>query len=576
MIRLLPALLLLIVLPFVASPYVVTLANYIGISALAALGLVLLTGVGGLTSFGQAAFVGIGAYATAVWSLQGGSPWVGLLLAVALSGLVAALLGLATLRLGGHLLPLSTIAWGLAIFFLFGNLETLGRHNGLSGIPPAASILQSGRGGYVLVWTMVIAAILLCGNLLDSRQGRAIRGLRGGVAMAESLGINTFRVKLAVFVLAGVLAGLSGWLYAHVQRFISPTSFDVGPGMEYLFMAILGGAGHIVGAVLGAALVTISRDVLQDVLPYVMKDSGQAEAIVFGTLFILVMHRARGGLMPVLLRWFPERHPRLGEAAPLPRRSAPRAGQPLLEVADMAKRFGGLVAVNGVGFAVMAGEILGLIGPNGAGKSTLFNLLSGTLPADAGSVRFLGQDIAGLPARRIAALGIARSFQHIRLRPTMSLLDNVMLGAHLRGRSGWLRGALRLNRAEETALRAEALHQLRRVGLDAAPFGRAGELALGQQRILEVARALAADPVLIMLDEPAAGLRRAEKQALAALLRALRDEGVTILLVEHDMEFVMSLVDRVVVMQFGRVLAAGTPAAIRADAAVQSAYLGDA
>ncbi len=578
---LLPALVLgLAGLPLVASPYFITLMNYIGMSALAALGLVLLTGVGGLTSFGQAAFVGIGAYATAWFTTtQGGSPWLGLVLALVLSGAVAMVLGVATLRLGGHLLPLSTIAWGLAIFFFFGNSLALGGHNGISGIPPVALgpyPLSSSAAAYGLIWLSLGGVMWLCANLLGARQGRAIRALRGGAAMAESLGIDSFRIRLAVFVLSAVLAGLSGWLYAHVQRFVGPTAFDVGPGMEYLFMAMLGGAGQIGGAVLGAAVVTFAKDGLQDVLPYLVKQSGPIEVIVFAVLFILVLQRARGGLIPALRRLVPAATPPIPAEAELPRRRLPAPGAHLLTLAAVTKRFGGLVAVNGVSFTLHAGEILGLIGPNGAGKSTLFNLISGAARIDSGLVHFLDLDITGLPARRVAAQGIARSFQHVRLRPTMSLLENVMLGAHLRGGAGLIAGALRLDRAEERRIAGVAMAQLRRVGLAATPHAMAGSLPLGQQRVLEIARALAADPVLIMLDEPAAGLRHAEKQALATLLRTLRAEGVSILLVEHDMEFVMSVVDRAVVMEFGSVIAEGAPAAIRADAAVQRAYLGAA
>jgi len=248
--------------------------------------------------------------------------------------------------------------------------------------------------------------------------------------------------------------------------------------------------------------------------------------------------------------------------------------EPRLQVQGLVKRFGGLVAVNDVGFSLRAGEILGLIGPNGAGKSTLFNVISGAAAPSAGRIQFLGHDIIGLPARRIAARGIARTFQHVRLRPTMTLLENVMLGTHLRTRAGLVAGALRLDRAEERAARAEAMRALLRVGLADRPYELAGNLPLARQRLLEVARALAADPLLIILDEPAAGLRRAEKQALADLLRTLRGEGMTILLVEHDMEFVMGLVDRIVVMQFGTRIAAGAPAEIRTDPRVQEAYLG--
>jgi branched-chain amino acid transport system permease protein len=243
-------------------------------------------------------------------------------------------------------------------------------------------------------------------------------------------------------------------------------------------------------------------------------------------------------------------------------------------VRNAVKRFGGLVAVNDVSFDVRAGEIVGLIGPNGAGKSTMFNLLTGTAPMTGGNVEFLGLDVSGLTQRAIAQRGMARTFQHVKLRPHMSLLDNVALGAHGRTRAGVLAAGLRLDRREEAQIMAEARRQLARIGLADRAHELAGSLPLGTQRILEIARALAADPVLLVLDEPAAGLRRKEKQALGDLLRKLRDEGVTILIVEHDMDFVMKLVDRLVVMTFGSKLVEGTPAAVRADPRVQAAYLG--
>ena len=247
---------------------------------------------------------------------------------------------------------------------------------------------------------------------------------------------------------------------------------------------------------------------------------------------------------------------------------------PVLAAQGVTKRFGGLTAVNDVDFEVHESEIVGLIGPNGAGKSTMFNLLTGTLPMSSGQVEFLGRDITGMAQRRLALAGMARTFQHVKLRPQMSLLDNVALGAHGRTRAGLLAAGLRLERREEAQILAEAWRQLERIGLAQRAHERAGSLPLGTQRILEIARALAADPVLLVLDEPAAGLRRKEKQELGELLRKLRGEGVTILIVEHDMDFVMKLVDRLVVMNFGSKLTEGEPAAVRANEAVQAAYLG--
>ena len=566
--------------PAILQSFTITLMNYIGIYALAALGLVLLTGCGGLTSFGQAAFVGIGAYATAWYtSVHGGSPWIGLVLALAFTGLIATVLGAATLRLGGHFLPLSTIAWGIAIFFLFGNIDALGRYSGLSGIPPISLgplSLADTTANYFFIWAVLGAVMLLSRNLLDSRQGRAIRSLRGGTAMVESLAIGSFRMRLAVFVLAGLLAGLSGWLYAHLQRYVSPAPFDIRPGIELLLMALVGGAGQIAGAVVGAAIVVLLKNILQDVLPPITRYSAQLEVVFFGILFVVLLQRARNGVVPMLRRFLPRRDPRKPALGPpLPRRAqAASAAWPVLRIEGATRSFGALVAVNDVSFEVRSHELLALIGPNGAGKSTLLNLITGTLKPDAGRVVFLGDDVTHLQPRHIAAKGMGRTFQHVKLRPNMTLLDNVLLGTYCRTRSGLLTGALRLDRPEEKSARAEALRQLERVGLADRFAEVAGNLPLGQQRLLEVARALAADPVLVVLDEPAAGLRQLEKRTLSDLLRSLRSEGMTIVLVEHDMDFVMNLVDRIVVMDFGVKLAEGLPAQIRADARVQEAYLG--
>jgi ABC-type branched-subunit amino acid transport system ATPase component/ABC-type branched-subunit amino acid transport system permease subunit len=569
----------LLAAPFVLGSFAITLLNYIGISALVALGLVLLTGIGGMTSFGQAAFVGIAAYATA-WATttQELSPWLGLLVALAATGLAALAIGVATLRLGGHFLSLSTVAWGISIYFLFGNIAGLGQNSGISGIPPiriGSMALLSSPAMYYLIWLIVGLSALASVNMLNSREGRAMRSLRGGGILLASVGIDAFRIRLVTFVVAALLAGLAGWLYAHMNRFVSPAPFDVAPGIEYLLMTMVGGAGYISGAVAGAALITLLKNWLQDALPLVTNNPAQLEAIVFSVLLILLLQYARGGLVSFIVRRLPRAEPAPpSNAAPLPRRKLPETGISVLQVENVVRKFGGLVAVNKVSFELKAGEILGLIGPNGAGKSTMFNLLTGALQANDGRVRFLGEDITRRPQAEIARLGIARTFQHVKLRPNMSLLDNVALGAYARGRAGFLRSALRLDRTEEKRVLHEAHRQLQRVGLGERPYELAGNLSLGSQRILEVARALAADPVLVVLDEPAAGLRQREKEMLARLLRQLRDEAVTILIVEHDMDFVMGLVDRLVVMEFGCKLVEGEPAAVRADPKVQEAYLG--
>jgi branched-chain amino acid transport system permease protein len=580
--------LVLALAPWLSGNFVVSLLNDIGIGALVALGLVLLTGVGGATSFGQAAFVGIAAYASAwLTTSLGLSPWLGLAFALLLTGLSALAIGVLTLHLGGHFLPLSTIAWGLSIAILFGNVEALGRHTGLSNIPPlhiGAWSLADPRAMYYLIWTLVGLALLFGYNLLRSRPGRAMRSLRGGAILLASVGADAYRVRLTLFIIAALLAGLAGWLYAHMNRFISPTPFDMRASIEYLLMAVAGGVGHLIGALLGSGVVLALKNTIQDTLPLLTQRAGQVESVVFAALFIALMHFARGGVMGAATRW---RRRRGAPAAamppdsgppvtPLPRREMPAHGTPILSVQSAVKRFGGLTAVNGVSFDVSAGEIVGLIGPNGAGKSTMFNLLTRTLQMTEGQVRFMGRDISNMSQRQVARLGLARTFQHVKLRPHMNLLDNVALGAYARTRAGVLRAGLRLNRIDERRIMQEARHQLERIGLGERALEWAGSLPLGTQRILEIARALAADPVLLVLDEPAAGLRRNEKMALSELLRKLRGEGVTILIVEHDMDFVMKLVDRLVVMNFGAKLIEGAPAAVRADAQVQAAYLGGA
>lgn len=560
--------------------------NSIGIASLVVLGLVVLTGVGGLTSFGQAAFVGIGAYATAYLSTTAGySPWVGLLAALVLTFVVSYVLGQITLSLSGHYLPLSTIAVCLVFYYLYGNLGFLGRHDGIPGIPPIEifgfSLLKA-KHIYFLIWACVLLAVWFSKNLLDSRPGRAIRSLKSGAGMAESFGVHTKYYKVVAFVYAGVLAGLAGWLYAHEQRAVSPSTFGINYGIEYLFMAVIGGSANIWGAVFGSTLILTMKDHIQDIVPQLLNTSANFEMVVFGILMVFILHHAREGLWPILVNFVAkftgnqlvQPKPIPEASSVLPQRARPQHGGLILEVDNIRKEFGGLVAVNDISFNIHAGQIMGLIGPNGAGKSTTFNLITGVHSLTRGSVRFMGQEIGSLSSRKIAALGVGRTFQHVQLLPTMSVLENVALGAHLRVNTGIVQSLLHLERDTEAQMLQEAKKQLERVGLGDYLHEQAGNLSLGQQRIVEIARALALDPTLLLLDEPAAGLRYKEKQELASVLSGLRDEGMSILLVEHDMDFVMRLTNHLVVMDFGTRIAEGTPEQIQVNPVVLEAYLG--
>lgn len=568
--------------PLVLPPFWITLLNYFVLSSLVALGLVLLTGIGGTTSFGQAAFVGIGAYSTAIITANYGlSPWIGFAGAVLVTIICALAVGFTMLRLSGHYLPLGTLAWSVSLFYVFGTFPGLGGPAGLTGIPAIEIGGISFAGGarfYNLSVVALVLSVLALANLLNSQPGRAIRVLPYGSILSESLGINTRRYKLAVFMIAAILAAVSGFLYAHLQRFVNPTPFGVNASIEYLFMAVIGGVSSLWGALLGAGLLTLLKQVVPAVISLTGRIPENVDTILFGLISIFMLHRTSEGLWPAIAKRLPGVHRsttrKFTEPEHAPVQSAERTSGVILDIQGLSKHFGELRAVDNVSFRIEAQKIVALLGPNGAGKSTLFNLLSGVTPPTSGHVVYRGRNITELASRSIVALGVARTFQHVKLVPTMTVLENVAMGAYCRSPASILRSTFRLDVTSEARVLSQAAFHARSVGLGNLLKRPAGELSLGQQRLVEVARALASKPDMLLLDEPAAGLRHGEKAEFTKVLRRLREQGLTMLLVEHDMDFVMSLADRVVVMNFGQKIADGTPDEVKTNRAVIDAYLG--
>jgi branched-chain amino acid transport system permease protein len=561
---------------------------FIGLFSLIVIGLTLLAGHAGQVSLGQAAFYGIGAYISAITTLRLGLPPVlGVMLAVTGAAFIAYLIGAPIFFLRGHFLVLGTLGFNIVVDVVIRNVQGLtGGPTGLTGIPPlsvGSTIIAGDQAYYYLIWTLVLVTLWLGRNLIHSRIGRALAAIRASEVAAATLGINPAFYKARMLALSAAFAGLAGALYVHYLGFVSPSPFAFNFSIDLLVMSVLGGIAYLPGAVLGTAVLTVLREVLRTIMPRLLGTGASAEyeIVVFGLLLALVVVLAPGGIwhwLAAVLRLD------AGEStAPLPkplsreRRGVGEdgSGAILLRVEKLQKRFGGILAVRGLSFEVKQGEIYAIIGPNGAGKTTAFNLISGVLRPTSGEIVLRDQIITHLQPYDIAGLGVARTFQTPQVFSDFTVLHNVMMGLHRSLRTGFLGAMFGLGRREDARAASEAAGYLERVGMLDRAMDRAGALPFGAQRLLELSRALATQPALLLLDEPASGLSTTERRELVSLIRQIRESGVTVLLVEHDVSLVMGLADRVLVLNYGEQIAEGTPALVRADPRVIGAYLGD-
>ncbi len=537
--------------------YAMRVLSVAGIYALLAMGYQFIFGHAGALALSQAAFMGIGAYASGLLALRAGLPFdAALPLSVGAPVLLALLVAVPVLRLQTHYFALATLLLSQIAFLAATEWHSLtGGANGLGGVPGVVLLGQSIRPGWPLlaaVWGFVAGGALLAWVIARGRLGPAWAAMRAHPAAAASLGIDGPRLRLIAFLLSAGYAGLAGSLYVHTLRVVSPDALAFPVVVTCLTIVVVGSRTNPVGAIAAAVLVVQ--------LPEWFRGLQDFYLLAYGIALLVFVAAVPGGLMGVLeslaRRVLPPRAAPQPCPAPLPAR--PRSADGLLEITGLSRRFGGVQALDGVSLAVRPGEALGLIGPNGSGKTTLVNVVTGIYPPDAGRVRLGGQDITGWPAHRIARAGIARTFQAPALVEDMTALDNVAV-ARSSGRD---------------LARAEAAGLLDRMGaLDAAGL-QCGALPPGLRRRVEIARALALQPRLLLLDEPAAGLTASEQADLARRLRGLVADGVGLLVIEHDMAFLAPLADRMACLDRGRLIAEGAPAAVQADPAVIEAYLG--
>jgi ABC-type branched-subunit amino acid transport system ATPase component/ABC-type branched-subunit amino acid transport system permease subunit len=550
--------------------------------AIGAVGLNIITGYAGYISLGQGAFIGLGAYTMGICARDiGGSPWVWVPVAGVLAGAVAALLGVVAMRARGHSFVILTIAFLFLVQLLATNWDSL--TNGTGGITtplPTWSVDYQYWPFYYVLMVLLGVSLVLSWWIRRNKFGMGLIAIREDEDKAATVGVSTPTYKILAFVASAVFVGMAGAVYGYYIGFIDPLGmFNILLSVQIILSLLLGGRATLWGPVLGAFLIEWLNETSNNKF-----SGGNARLLIFGGLLVLVVLLLPRGIIPTVAGWI-ERWRTRGQAglagerlsgidlreheAPAPVAAPPALAKPLLEVKGLEKRFGGVRAVDGASFVVPEGSITALIGPNGSGKTTVFNLIGGTMAGDAGEVWFDGQRIDRKPPWQRAHLGIGRTFQITRLFPEMTVLENVV--APLRGFHLGLLGANAVSGRE--AARAGELLEF--VGMRKYRDVRASALSYGQQKLLELAQVLMLDPDLIMLDEPAGGINPTLIERIGELIRELNASGTTFLIVEHNMPFVLGLCNPVLVLAGGQTIASGTPDEIQQDPHVLDAYLGE-